>query len=172
MRETGRKPYNTTPHTSPKAASHTSRRLMRPSSKRRHSTTTSPGAAAPTSKPQQHTPVPRPRPCEAGDLATQVTKVDTNEAKKKFRAAAPTSTPAPGPRTRLADEVDAERHGPKRADKTPDLQRQRPQEGNDDDVVDARETTISTFVSVRICFLSTNYFNFTFLSPFTQMMHR
>jgi hypothetical protein len=74
-----------------------------------------------------HTPVLRPRPCEADDLVTQATKVDSNEAKKKSGAAAPTSTPAPGPCTRLADEVDAERHGPKRADETPDLQRRRPQ---------------------------------------------
>jgi hypothetical protein len=85
-----------------------------------------------------HTPVPRPRPCEADDLVTQATKVDTNEAKKKSRAAAPTSTPAPGPRTRLADEVDAERHGLKRADETPDLQRRRPQGGSNDDAADAR----------------------------------
>jgi hypothetical protein len=33
-----------------------------------------------------HTPVPRPRPCEADDLATHATKVDTNEAKKKVRS--------------------------------------------------------------------------------------
>jgi hypothetical protein len=46
-----------------------------------------------------HTPVPRPRPCEADDLVTKAIKVDTNEAKKKSGAAAPTSTPAPGPRT-------------------------------------------------------------------------
>jgi hypothetical protein len=44
----------------------------------------------------------------------------------------------PPHRTRLADEVDAERHGLKRADETPDLQRRRPQGGSDDDAADAR----------------------------------
>jgi hypothetical protein len=131
---------DTTRHTGPEAASHTSRRLLRPSIKRRHSTRRQPLPEPPLRHPNLSNTHTGPktaslqgrRPCHPSDQSRHQRNEDEVRSRRSDLHT------GPGPRTRLADKVDAERHEPKRADEAPDLQRRRPQGGSDDDVTDTR----------------------------------